>query len=79
MKRATCRDCGGTWGSFDEEINSFVQVAAATDGSTYVGRHSGAAFVYMADDTEDDELWRLGYGWLIGMENNYIAELLAIH
>jgi len=79
MRRADCQTCKGIWGSFDEEISSLVQVAAATDGSTYTGRHSGAALVYMADDTEDDELWRQGYGWIIGMENNYIAELSAIH
>jgi hypothetical protein len=79
MRRANCQMCNGTWGSLDKEINSFIHVAAATDGSTYNGRHSGAALVYMADDTEDDELWRQGYGWIIGMENNYIAELSAIH
>jgi hypothetical protein len=79
MKRAACRSCTGLWGPIDKEVNSLVQAAAATDGSTYNGRHSGAAFVYMADDTEADELWQLGYGWRIGMEDNYIAELSGIH
>jgi hypothetical protein len=79
MKRAQCKRCAGLWGPIDKQISSFIQAAAATDGSTYKDRHSGAALVYMADDTEADELWQQGYGWLVGIENNYIAELSAIH
>jgi len=79
LTRSKCKFCASSWGPIDKEINSFVQVAAATDGSTYDGRHSGAALVYMADHTAADELWQQGYGWLLSIENNYIAELSAIH
>ena len=79
LTRSKCNLCANNWGHIDKEINSFIQVAAATDGSTYTGRHSGAGLVYMADHTEDDELWDQGYGWILGIENNYIAELSAIH
>jgi hypothetical protein len=79
MRRAKCLQCEKTWGPIDKEISFFVQAAAATDGSTYPDRDSAAAFVYMADDTEADELWQLGYGWMLGLRNNYIAELAAIH
>jgi len=79
LTRSKCKLCASRWGPIDKEINSFVQVAAATDGSTYDGRHSGAALVYMADHTAADELWQQGYGWPLSIENNYIAELSAIH
>ena len=79
MRRSDCKSCARTWGLIDEEINFFVRVAVATDGSTYPGRDSGAALVFMADDTEADELWQQGYGWRLSIANNYIAELSAIH
>ena len=79
MKRSKCKSCETLWGPIDKVISSFIQVAIATDGSTYDNRDSGAALVYMADDTEADELWQQGYGWVIGIENNFIAELSAIH
>jgi hypothetical protein len=79
MTRSKCKFCNRNWDPIDKEINSFVQVAVATDGSTYDGRDSGAAFVYVADHTPADELWQQGYGWLLNTENNYIAELSAIH
>ena len=79
MRRASCRHCSTSWQDIDAEINSMVNVATATDGSTYHKKDSGAALVYISDKADVDELWGIGYGWRLSIGDNYMAELSGIH
>ena len=60
MNRSKCKSCAGLWASIDKEIRSFIQPAAATDGSTCPGKSSGCPFIYITDDTDADEHWQQG-------------------
>ena len=51
-----------------------------TDGSTYSGTLSGAAYVFVEDNARKCELWGMhGAYWKIGFSDNYLAEMSAIN
>ena len=86
LKRAKCDGCKDLWKELDMCANPFVHASASTDGSTFPKRHneparpSGAAFVFLEDGFETRDLWGVpGYGWQISLNDNYVAEMAAIH
>ena len=80
LNRAKCSHCKDKWGDVDDIMNRYVWVMMCTDGSTYPNQPSAAAMVYMDDGCRKRELWdNAAYGWQLEVENNYIAELAAIH
>ena len=57
-----------------------VHAQACTDGSTYPGKPSAAAYTYIEDNIRSMELWDMkGFYWTIHRSDNYEAELAAIH
>ena len=79
-KRAKCAHCRTKWHDIDAELNDHVRVMICTDGSTYGKARSGAALTFMDDGARNRELWgNAAYGWQILANNNYMAELAAIH
>jgi ribonuclease HI len=54
-------------------------VHICTDGSTYVGLPSGAAFIFLDDDFWDKEYWPNAQYWRLPQTDNYLAELSAIN
>ena len=80
LKRAKCGKCPTNWAQYEEIASEKIRARICTDGSTYPGKKSGAALCFISDGTKGRELWHtMGYYWKINMEDNYIAELSAIH
>ena len=51
-----------------------------TDGSTYTGKPSGAALVFLEEKIKDYELWATkGFYWKLKDNDNYVAEMSAIN
>jgi hypothetical protein len=80
LKRSTCAHCKDNWVPILQKARAMVRAVICTDGSTYTGLPSGAAMSFMADTIREAELWETkGYYWNIAEENNYMAEMAAIH
>jgi hypothetical protein len=57
-----------------------TQAHVCTDGSTYPGKPSAAALVYVSHDITSNELWGTkGTYWKLPRSDNYIAEMSAIN
>ena len=80
LSRSTCAGCGPLWPALDAIASRHVHAHICTDGSTYQDRPSAAALIFLEDGAHTKELWGVpGYGWQITVENNYVAEMAAIH
>ncbi|MFZ9070967.1 MAG: reverse transcriptase domain-containing protein, partial [Burkholderiaceae bacterium] len=78
--RSSCQECKQHWGSLDDIANKYIMAVICTDGSTYPGRNSAAAFVLAEDGIEDHDLWDTpGTCWRLSESNNYLAEMAAAH
>ena len=72
--------CKTLWTEEDIVISRLMHATICTDGSTFTGKPSAAAFVYMVDGIEERDLWNTpGYYWTIEHTDNYMAELAALH
>jgi ribonuclease HI len=75
-----CMGCKTLWTEEDIVIFRLIHATICTDGSTFTGKPSAAAFVYMVDGIEERDLWNTpGYYWTIEHTDNYMAELAALH
>jgi len=73
------RDTHQLWGNWFEP-GPQTHAEACTDGSTF--RHksrSGAAYAYLSDGYENEELYLEGKFWKISSKNNYAAEMAALN
>ena len=78
--RATCSGCKDLWKALDTQADQYINAEICTDGSTYPGRPSAAAFIFLEDGAETRELWGVpGYYWRLPVSDNYVAEMAAIH
>ena len=80
LKKSTCAKCVASWDPVLQMARALVRAVICTDGSTYTNLPSGAAMAFMTDSIREAELWETkGYFWNIAEENNYMAEMAAIH
>ena len=78
--RASCDGCGDLWEPLDSQADPYINAEICTDGSTFPGRPSAAAFVFLEDGFETRDLWGVpGYYWRLPVSDNYVAEMAAIH
>ena len=76
----TCKSCKNLWKEENTLLQSLAHAIICTDGSTFDGKPSAAAFVFADDHLLTNQLWDTpGYYWKIAFENNYLAEMAAIH
>ena len=62
------------------QLTSKIHAQLCTDGSTYPGKPSAAAYTLMEDDIHTKELWGIpGFYWSLPISNNYAAEMSAIN
>ena len=75
-----CTGCRHLWPKVRHMYDSLVHAQVCTDGSTYPGKPSAAAYTYIEDNIRSMELWDMkGFYWTIHRSDNYEAELAAIH
>jgi hypothetical protein len=75
-----CSYCSKRWDPLNSILFEHAHVKICTDGSTFRGRPSGVGLIFMADNIKCNDLWKIkGDWWTISEEDNYIAELAAIH
>lgn len=80
LERSKCKDCQPLWLALERKVSHLIHAQICTDGSTYDGKPSAAAFVFLEDGAHTRELWGVpGYCWQLTVENNYVAEMAAIH
>ena len=68
----------GMWG-YDFRPPRGLEVHGCTDGSTFPGKPSGAAYVFMDDDVKEHEYEPKGEMWQIEESDNFEAELAGIN
>jgi ribonuclease HI/exonuclease III len=56
-----------------------LDVIICTDGSTFVPKPSGAAYVFVTSNAHQEEFSLKTHTWAIPYCNNYLAELSALH
>jgi hypothetical protein len=66
------------WG-FDYKPPANLIILICTDGSTFVPKPSGAAYVFVPSDAHREELTLKSYSWTIPYCDNYLAKLSGIH
>jgi exonuclease III len=69
----------GMWGYDFRPPLSGLEVHGCTDGSTFPGKPSGAAYVFVDDDVREHEYDPKGEMWQIEESNNFEAELAGIN
>jgi len=75
-----CSHCTPDWKPINDHLLQLSHVSICTDGSTFTGLPSGAGLVYMSDNIRENDLWKVqGDWWKISEEDNFVAELAAIH
>jgi ribonuclease HI len=72
-----CKDSDSLWG-FQYTPPRRLEVMICTDGSTFVPKPSGAAYVYITSNAHR-EFSLTSHTWAINACNNYYAELSVIH
>ena len=68
------------WTTKEKTWSPTTQAHIGTDGSTYPGRPSAAALIYITKDIKSNELWKTaGTYWKLPLSDNHIAEMAAIN